>query len=130
MGLHSFDRPAQRPIPSPLTGVDSRGVQAVVTLARRTIVIAVKPNCDGCREFLDGPPFAFDDLDVVLISATPFGEDAVAGRVVVAPEWMAQARIVAAPSYTLIDPSNGGVVTEGVAFAPSQVATEIGPYLS
>ena len=43
---------------------------------------------------------------------------------------MAQARIVTAPSYTLIDASDGRVVTEGVAFAPSQVATEIAPYLS
>ncbi|MHB8334576.1 MAG: hypothetical protein ACYDEH_06720 [Acidimicrobiales bacterium] len=118
-------------MPSPLTGVDSRGVRAIVTLARRTIVIAVKPNCDGCHDFLSGPPAAFDGLDVVLVSATPFVEDVVAaGRVLVAPEWMAQARIVAAPSYTVIDPSDGRVVTEGVAFAPSQVAGEIAPYLS
>ena len=105
-------------------------MRAIVTLVRRTIVIAVKPNCDGCREFLDGPPSALDGLDVVLVSATPLVEDVAAGRVLVAPEWMAQARIVTAPSYTLIEPSDGRVVTEGVAFAPSQVAREIAPYLN
>ncbi len=105
-------------------------MRVTVTFTQRTIVLAVKPNCDGCRDFLSGPLAAFDGLDVVLVSATPFVEDVVsAGRVLVAPEWMAQARIVAAPSYTVIDPSEGRVVTEGVAFAPSQVAREIATHL-
>lgn len=131
MGLHSFDRPVQRPVPSPLTGVDSRGIRVTVTLTRRTIVVAVKPSCDGCHDFLGGPSEVFNGFDVVLVSATPYPKDAAAARrVLVAPEWMERARIVAAPSYTVIDPSTGRVVTEGVAFAPSQVAAEIAPYLS
>ncbi len=118
-------------MPSSLTGVDSQGVRVTVTFARRTLVLAVKPNCDSCHDFLSGPPTAFEGFDVVLVSATPFAEDViVAGRLLVAPEWMAQARIVTAPSYTVIDPSEGRVVTEGVAFAPSQVAREIATYLS
>ncbi|MDE2281743.1 MAG: hypothetical protein KGJ92_03100 [Actinomycetales bacterium] len=116
-------------MPLPLAGVDPSGRPTSIDLARRTVVLALKPDCDGCQEFLAGP-VAFDGCDVVLVAATPMTS---AGSpwtsVVVAPAWMAQAGIVAAPSYTVIDPSTGRVVTEGVALAPSQVATEIAPYL-
>ena len=130
MVLRSFDRPAQRPVPSPLIGVDSRGTPTTFVFTQRTIVLAVKPDCDGCREFLTDPPVEFEGLDVVLVSVTPF-EDAVSSSwpFIVAPEWMEQARIVTAPSYTVVDPSDGRVVSEGVAFSASQVAAEIAPYL-
>lgn len=93
-------------------------------------MLAVKPDCDGCREFLIESPPEFEGLDLVLVSATPFTSTvAPAQPIVIAPEWMVRAGIVAAPSYTVIDPSLGLVVTEGVAFTPSQVAAEIAPYL-
>ena len=131
MVFHSFDRPAQRPVPSPLIGVDSRGTPTTFAFAHRTIVLAVKPDCDGCREFLAGPLLEFEGLDVVLVSVTPFEEGvSTSQRFIVAPEWMRQARIVSAPSYTVVDPSDGRVVSEGVAFSVSQVATEIAPYLA
>jgi hypothetical protein len=34
------------------------------------------------------------------------------------------------PFYVLIDPAVQRVITEGVVFAPSQVAAEIAPYLA
>lgn len=130
MGLLSFDRPAQRPVPSPLIGVDSQGTPTTFVFTHRTIVLAVKPDCDGCREFLTGPLLEFEGLDVVLVSVTPFEEGvSTSQRFIVAPEWMRQARIVSAPSYTVVDPSDSRVVSEGVAFSVSQVAAEIAPYL-
>ncbi len=128
MGVHSFDRPTQRPVPLPLTGVDVDGRPVSIHFARRTVVLAVKANCGGCRDFL-AARLAFEGFDVVLVSAAPMPTTESAAPIVVAGEWMARAGLVAAPSYTVIDPLTSRVITEGVAFAPAQVAQEIATHL-
>lgn len=97
-----------------------------IQLRRTTLVVAVKPDCDGCRDFLHGDLRALSDVDVVLVSAVSSEEwlDA-ANDVLIAPEVMKELDIRSAPFYVLIDPSTLRVVTEGVVFGPSQVAAEI-----
>ena len=99
-----------------------------IHFARQTVVLAVKANCDGCRDFL-AARLAFEGFDVVLVSAAPMSTTESAAPIIVAGEWMARAGLVAAPSYTVIDPLASLVVTEGVAFAPAQVAQEIAAHL-
>ena len=96
-----------------------------------TLVVAVKPHCDGCRTFLESDLAEFANVDVVLVAADADDEHRV-GRheVVVAPSLMAQLEIRAAPFYVLIDPSTSRVVTEGTLFSPAQVAGEIAPFLT
>jgi hypothetical protein len=91
-----------------------------------TLVVAVKPDCDGCRDFLRGDLREFPDVDVVIVSA--FSSDGwmdAANEVLIAPELMKELDIRSAPFYVLIDPLSLRVVTEGVVFGPSQVAAEI-----
>ena len=127
MELHSFDRSIGRPAPSALVGVDSVGAPVEIVFRRRTIVIAVKPNCDGCREFLGGSLSEFDGLDVVLVSATAMDDNATprTNPVVLATDWIKEFLMMAAPSYMVIDPAHGRVLIEGVAFSSPQIAAEI-----
>jgi hypothetical protein len=91
-----------------------------------TLVVAVKPDCDGCRDFLRGDLKELSNLDVVVISAVSSDEWVdVANDVLIAPELLKELDIRSAPFYLLIDPSSARVVTEGVVFGPSQVAAEI-----
>lgn len=93
-------------------------------------MIAVKPNCDGCRDFLEGSLPEFDGLDVILVSAAAMVDNAPGTNpVVLATEWMRSSLMVAAPSYMVIDPAEGRVLIEGVAFSPSQVVAEIAHHL-
>jgi predicted nucleotidyltransferase len=109
-----------------LTGVTRRGEERRIELRRTTLVVAVKPDCDGCRDFLRGDLRELADVDVVIISAVSSDEWADAmNEVLVAPELMKELDIRSAPFYVLIDPTSLRVVTEGVVFGPSQVAAEI-----
>jgi hypothetical protein len=122
----SFDAPRERPAPRVLTGVTRRGEERRIELRRTTLVVAVKPDCDGCRDFLRGDLRELADVDVVIISAVSSDEWADAmNEVLVAPELMKELDIRSAPFYVLIDPTSLRVVTEGVVFGPSQVAAEI-----
>ena len=122
----SFDAPRERPAPGVLAGKTPRGEERRIELRRMTLVVAVKPHCDGCREFLITDLRELSNVDVVIVSAA-FSEEwmGVTNEVLVAPELMKELDIRSAPFYVLIDPSSSRVVTEGVVFGPSQVAAEI-----
>ena len=89
-------------------------------------MVAIKPDCDGCREFLRGDLRELSHVDVVLVSAVSSEEWRGADKdVLIAPALMEELDIRSAPFYLLIDHSTLQVVTEGVVFGPSQVAAEI-----
>lgn len=97
-----------------------------------TLVAAIKPNCDGCREFVEGNLGGLDHVDLVLVSATDGGGEWESSprEILVAPELMDDLGIRSAPYYVLIDPSSSSVVTEGALMSPAQVASEIERYLA
>lgn len=122
----SFDAPRQRPVPREFVGVTPTGEERRIDIHRMTLVIAVKPDCDGCREFIHGDLDELSGVDVVIVSATSSSEWADAtNEVLVSSAFMKMLDIRSAPSYVLIDPTTQRVVTEGVVFGPSQVAAEI-----
>ena len=122
----SFDAPCQRPVPREFVGVTPTGEERRVEIHQLTLVVAVKPDCDGCREFVNGNLDEFSGVDVVMVSATSSNEwpDAK-NEVLISPAFMEELDIRSAPFYVLVDPSTQRVVTEGVVFGPSQVAAEI-----
>jgi hypothetical protein len=94
-------------------------------------VVAVKPDCDGCLDFLHGDLSELSHVDVVVISAVSSEEWVDAPNdVLIAPELMKELDITSAPFYVLIDPSISRLVTEGVVFSPAQVVAEIAGALS
>jgi hypothetical protein len=128
---HSFDAPRERSAPRELLGRTLNGVGWRRVLEQMTLVVAVKPDCDGCREFIDGELTELDDVDVVIVSATADDEWRNARQdVIVSPETLTELDIRSAPFYVLIDAACLRVATEGVVFAPAQVAAEIASFLS
>ncbi len=127
----SFDKTRERSAPDALTGRWSGGDDETIALHETTLVVAIKPHCDGCREFLDADLSALT-VPVLVISAD---EDDAAEwrdarrRVLVAPEAFELLDIRWPPFYVLIDPSARRVVCEGVVFGAAQVAAEIAAYL-
>jgi hypothetical protein len=96
-----------------------------------TLIVAVKPNCDGCHDFVDGELSELDDIDVVIVSAIADDEWRNARQeVIVSPETLSALEVRSAPFYVLIDVTRQRVVTEGVVFTPAQVAAEIASFLS
>jgi hypothetical protein len=101
----------------------------VVPLNGLTLIVGVKPDCDGCRPFIEEPLSEFDGIDLFVVSAVDT-KWANARRVVYyAPEFLAALELHWPPSYVLIDARSLRVVTEGVVFSPAQVAHEISSYL-
>jgi hypothetical protein len=96
-----------------------------------TLIVAVKPHCDGCQGFIDGDLDELANVHVVIVSATPSeGEwDRTRQPVVVAPEFMVELDIRSAPYYVVIDAATSKVLGEGTLFSPEQVALEIKPLL-
>ncbi len=127
--FHSFDRARERPAPHELTGLTLEGAPWSRQLSRLTLVVAVKPDCDGCSDFVEGKLDALSDVDVVVISAEASdGWRAERRAVVVSPASFEQLHILAAPFYVLIDAERGRVVGEGSVFNVSQVAAEIASF--
>lgn len=123
----SFDPPRARIVPTRL--IDAAGT-VLVELDATTLVVVVKPSCDGCRTFTHGELGAFTGVRVVVVSAAASPEWADAPhRVLVAPSWVAASGVRGAPHYVLIDTA-GAVLTEGVLFSPAQVREEIADYLA
>jgi hypothetical protein len=127
----SFDRPRDRVAPHCLSGHWSNGTEVTVELSTATLVVAIKSNCDGCREFISA------DLEglrvpVLIISA----EDEVSSEwrdarqpVFVSPEAFQLLDVRWPPFFVLVDPLNHRVLTEGVLFGVEQVAAEIAPFI-
>ena len=129
--VHSFDRAPERPAPKELTGLTLEGTPWGRNLDRTTLVVAVKPDCDGCRDFVEGNLDDLSHVDVIVVSAELHDEWRAKHRaVVVSPETLEALQIRSAPFYVLIDGSRSLVVSEGSVFNPAQVAQEIAEYLT
>ena len=127
---HSFDAPRERAAPRELSGSTLDGREWRRVLEGLTLVVAVKPQCDGCRDFIEGDLDDLDNVDVVIVCAV-FDDEWRGARqhVVVSPETLSELDIRSAPFYVLIDATRQRVVSEGIVFAPAQVADEISPFL-
>jgi hypothetical protein len=125
----SFDRQRERVAPDSLRGHWSDGADVTVDLTEVTLVVAIKPDCDGCREFINAELGEFA-LPVVVVSAADSLEWRDARQpVFVSSEAMHLLDVRWPPFYVLIDPRERRVLTEGVLFGVAQVAAEIGPFL-
>ncbi len=128
MGVRSFDETRDREAPRVLEGHWLNGEIARLELDAVTLIVAVKPNCDGCRAFADLNLVELDGLDVVIVSATTLDAEewSQSSRpVLVSPSALDALDVRWPPLYVLIDPVSQRVLTEGVVFSPQQVATEI-----
>ena len=131
--MRSFDAARERPAPSSFAGVTLDGNAVTHTFEGRTLVVAVKTMCDGCRDFVNSTLDELDNVTVLIVSGTddPDGEWVNARQqVLVAPELLKELDIKWPPFYVLVDGLRRQVVSEGVVFGPSQVALEIAPYLT
>ena len=127
----SFDRPRDRVAPSSLRGHWPDGAEVMIELIDVTLVVAIKPHCDGCREFLRTDP---DELRVPVLVVSAEEDVATEWRdarhpVFVSPEAFRLLDVRWPPFYVLIDPHARRVLTEGVLFGAEQVASEIATYL-
>lgn len=131
--MSSFDAPRVRPAPDTITGTSLQGEAISRTLNGLTLIVAIKQSCDGCRDFVFSTLSELRDLPFVILSATNDlnGEwiDALQ-PILVAPQVLVDLDIRWPPFYVLVEPQQHQVVTEGVVFAPAQVAAEIAAYLS
>lgn len=130
--MRSFDAPRQRSAPVSFTGTSLDGETVTVIFEGLTLLVAVKPSCDGCRDFVQSALHELDRVSVVVVSAVfdDHGEWVGAVRpVIVAPDVLEVLDVKWPPFYVLIDPGPARVVTEGVVFGPAQVAREIAPFL-
>ncbi len=127
---HSFDDSRERAAPRELSGRTLYGTEWRRVLEGLTLVVAVKPQCDGCRDFIDGDLTELDDVDVVIVCDARDDEWRGARQhVVISPETLSELDIRSAPFYVLIDATRQRVVSEGIVFSPAQVADEISPFL-
>ena len=130
-GVHSYDRPRVRAAPTELRGTWLHGDPVTLTLSGLTIVVAVKPNCDGCTAFVHSALDELAHFTVILVSGTDedHGEWSEALQpVLVSPESLAALNIRWPPFYVVIDAEQALVVGEGVVFGPTQVAEEAERY--
>lgn len=131
MEPRSFDASRERHAPNRFIGLSLTGAERTIEVTTPTLVAAIKPNCDGCSDFVHGDLKELDHVDVILVSATDGGGEWKSARreILVAPELMNELGIRSAPYYVLIDPLRSSVITEGALMSPAQVASEIGRYL-
>ena len=123
MNLRSIDSPRRRPAPTEARLERLNGECLTQTLSPRTLIVAVKDNCDGCRAFVEDPLAGLDEWELLLVS-----RDRVAGalrEVYLAPALLAELEISSAPFFVALDGAPLHVVHEGVVFAPEQVANEL-----
>ena len=98
----------------------------------RTLVVAVKDDCLGCRNVLESPLGAFGDVATLLVSSRPSADPSwrtTQHRLVISELLMDELDVRWPPFYVLIDPANEKVMSEGVVFGVEQVREEIAPFL-
>jgi len=129
--VHSFDPLRDRAAPRLLRGRALDGRELLLAVERPTLVVAIKPECDGCRPFVNGELAALAAVEVVVASAVASDEWRVAKQSVwVSPELLEALCITAPPFYVLIDATSARVIAEGAVFSPEQVAAEIRPFVT
>jgi hypothetical protein len=130
--VRSIDASRERPAPRNFDGVTIDGERVTGTFSRLTLVVAVKEDCQGCRQVLESGVGDFGEVATLLVSRTAGSESWWATTVhplIIAPALLDALDIRWPPSYVLIDPVTQRVVTEGVVFGPEQVRREIEPFV-
>ena len=129
--MRTIDAPRERPAPRQYRATSLTGETIVGDFRGRTLVIAVKGDCDGCRLLLEAPPGAFGEV-TVLFAAQEFTEESEwresSPPVVVAPELLRELDVRWPPFWVLIDADQGLVVAEGVPFGVEHVVRTLAPY--
>jgi hypothetical protein len=92
------------------------------------LIVAVKPNCDGCRPFVEELSLEFADWHLLVVSRDSLATEGGHRQVWLAPELLEALEIASAPFFVALDGSPLTVVTEGVVFAPEQVARELSEF--
>jgi len=130
--VHSFDAPRERPAPRSLRGRSQNGEEISIEFVGPTLIVAVKPRCAGCRDFIYGDLHDLANVLVVVVSATSGDKEWHRARqsVLLAPGFMKELGIRSAPWYVLIDPATSSVLGEGTPFSPAQVAGEVASFLT
>ena len=119
-------------MPAAVIGQSLAGEPVTQPLQSLTLIVVIKPACDGCRDFVHSDLAELSLVPVIIVSAQPDLNGEWAGarqRVIVAPEVLADLDIRWPPCYVLVDPVGQRIVTEGVVFNAAQVAVEIAPFL-
>lgn len=131
--MRSFDAQRPRSAPDSFRGLTLAGQPVERSFKGLTLVVAIKPLCDGCRAFGESSLEEFADLDVLLVATQDQQDDEwrdIQHEIVLAPELLTQLDVRWPPFYVLIDANTNMVLAEGVVFGPSQVAEEIRSYLT
>ncbi|MGH9021390.1 MAG: hypothetical protein ACRDV0_10300 [Acidimicrobiales bacterium] len=124
----SFDSRAPRSAPASISGTTAAGEPVTVVFVRPTLVVAVKADCDGCRDFLAGAGADVEGVDQVVVAsdASAIGDSTLLA--IVSPEAMRLLGLSWPPTYVLVDPRGPTVVAEGAVFSAAQVASEVAPF--
>lgn len=126
----SFDAPRERPAPRSYMTLDRDGQIITKTFSRRTLIIAVKGDCDGCRTLLVAGPDAYGPVDVYYVAAENSDDPAWQDQpIILAPDLMKALDIKWPPFWVLIDGEAGLVLCEGVPFGPASIAGSIADLL-
>lgn len=125
----SFDRLRDRVAPDSFVGNWLGNAEVTINLSEVTLVVAVKSQCDGCREFLEADlaEFSVPVLVVAQDASTEWRD--TRQPVFVSPDALRVLDVTWPPFYVLVDPVARKVLTEGVLFGAQQVAAEIAPFL-
>ena len=130
--MRSIDSPRERAAPPRYRGVDLGGESVEGHFVDRTLVVAIKEDCLGCRSVLESPTDAFGDVTTLLVAARSSREPwwtTTRHRVIISEELLAELDVRFPPFYVLIDAVHGRVLTEGVVFGPEQVREELAAFL-
>ncbi len=130
--MRSFDASRDRSAPTTYEGITLSGVPVTGTFARRHLIVAAKPDCDGCRALLESEPSAFGPVPVLVVGAEATDEPwwhESALPVIISPSLMAAMDIRWPPFWVLVDGESGRVLNEGVPFGPEHIAKEIADLL-
>jgi hypothetical protein len=133
LNVHSFDHARPRPAPTSLVGHWLGGKSVSIELHAPTVVVAIKTECDGCRDIVNAHHDRLAGLALVVVSASDSLDDQwdqTRSSILVAPQLLEQLEVRWPPFYVVIDPTTSTVVTEGVVFGLEQVTQEISSFLS
>lgn len=124
MTVRSFDRSSPRPAPASIEGITPDGRSVSLTITDPTLVLAVKEDCDGCRDVVERG-VAVPGVTVVLVAERAGALVGAVGLALVAPGAMDALGLRWPPTYVLVDPEGPRVVAEGSVFSSEQVAAEV-----
>jgi hypothetical protein len=104
-----------------------------IELTAPTVLIAVKTECDGCRDIVNAGLEQVAGLSLIVVSDSDELDDSwdqVRSPILVAPGLLEQLDVRWPPFYVVIDPASSSVVTEGVVFGLEQVEREVSSFFA